>query len=378
MASLDHVVADHPTAFLLQEVCEGQANEISRELRARGLHYVERFHNASSKKWNLGCGGLEGWGNVVFHVGDRLGEVKEGTFAAQDGWLTRAQNRGYVCVHVPSPSFWACSTHIDVKPEPQKGQLDELARIADGLAHPSGGGSVPVVIGGDFNVKPESAALDGVFAGSYARGRGHLVELDVTPNDAGRPHDVERGRERHVRPPPRPSRAAPAELSRRRRICAGPILASRVRMEVRAPMTRHVTVIPESLSVGNAWRIMQERHIRHLPVVNGGKLVGIISDRDLLRHGHPAPDGELTFTNGCVADIMTLCPIVCPPDASVSNAARLMTEKKIDALPIVSSGKLVGLLTSTDLLQLLIDDTRARIPFDFQIALVGQAAPASA
>lgn len=176
-AVLEHVVKDRPAAFFLQEVCEGQANAISRALRDKGLRYVQRFQNAASKKWNLGCGGFQGWGNVVFHVGDRLGEVKEGTFAAQDGWLTRAQNRGYVCVHVPTPDFWACTTHVDVKAEPQRAQLDEIARIVDGLAQ--GGGGTPVVVGGDFNVKPDEAALDGFYAPTYARGQGKLVEFDV-------------------------------------------------------------------------------------------------------------------------------------------------------------------------------------------------------
>lgn len=148
----------------------------------------------------------------------------------------------------------------------------------------------------------------------------------------------------------------------------GLVLASHLRMQVRAPMTRQVTVIPESLSVANAWRLLKEKSIRHLPVVNSGKLVGIISDRDLLRHGHVLADGELGFNNRSVADIMTLKPMVCAPEASVAQAAQIMVENKIDALPVVSDGRLVGLITSTDLLQLLIEESRIPLPFDFQLS----------
>lgn len=177
-AVLEQVERLRPAAFVLQELCEGQANALSSALRARNLPYAQRFRNASSKFVNLGCGGPEGWGNAVFHAGARLGEVVEGEFAAQGPLLSRAQNRGYVCVRVPSPAFWACSTHIDVAAEQQKAQIDELARVARSLTT-RGGPRVPVVVGGDFNVAPGSDRLDGMFATSYARGAGALLERDV-------------------------------------------------------------------------------------------------------------------------------------------------------------------------------------------------------
>lgn len=135
-------------------------------------------------------------------------------------------------------------------------------------------------------------------------------------------------------------------------------------------MTRQVVIVPPSLSIANAWEIMQSKQIRHLPVVQDGKIVGILSDRDLLRIAHTSPSGEIAFVPRSVADIMTLNPIVCAPDASIASVATVMTEKKIDALPVVANGRLVGLVTSTDLMQLLIDRDELRLPFDYQIETV--------
>jgi acetoin utilization protein AcuB len=138
-------------------------------------------------------------------------------------------------------------------------------------------------------------------------------------------------------------------------------------------MTRDVIVVPHTFSVANAWKLLQERKIRHLPIVDNGRLVGIISVRDLLRLAHTTPTGELAFVNRELGDIMTLDPITCTPEASVAEVARIMTEKKIDALPVVSGDRVGGLVTSTDLLLLLTDPMAERLPFDFRVAHVSDA-----
>lgn len=135
-------------------------------------------------------------------------------------------------------------------------------------------------------------------------------------------------------------------------------------------MTREVVVVPPSLLIANCWSIMQAKRIRHLPVVDAGRIVGILSDRDLLRVGNVLPSGELGFVRRHVADIMTLTPIVCAPDTSVAEAARIMTEKQIDALPVAVDGRLIGLVTSSDLLNLLHESAEASLPFAFQIEML--------
>jgi acetoin utilization protein AcuB len=137
-------------------------------------------------------------------------------------------------------------------------------------------------------------------------------------------------------------------------------------------MTREVIVVPPSLSVAHAWRVLRENRIRHLPVVDRGKLAGILSDRDLLRLGHVLPSGDLRFVDRAVGDIMTLEPVTCAPNTSVAEVVRVMTTHKIDALPIVSGDRVVGLITSTDLL-LLLDRSEEPLPFEYRVAEISPA-----
>ena len=132
-------------------------------------------------------------------------------------------------------------------------------------------------------------------------------------------------------------------------------------MESAAVMTRDVVVVSPMVSVGGAARLMERRRIRHLPVIENGRLVGILSDRDVLKH---AP------SLSC-AEAMTPAPWTCLPDASVSHVARLMLDKRIDSVPIISaSGSLAGMVTSTDLLWLLVErDQARRLPIDFQLRI---------
>jgi CBS domain-containing protein len=130
-------------------------------------------------------------------------------------------------------------------------------------------------------------------------------------------------------------------------------------MHTSAIMTRNVVVVSPTLSVGVAARLMRGAHVRHLPVVEARKLVGILSDRDLVKHAPDATCGQA----------MTRAPVTCSQDASVGRVAALMLEHKIDSIPIVSvSGTLVGLVTSTDLLGLLVDRAQAQVlPFEFEV-----------
>ncbi|MGH7328767.1 MAG: CBS domain-containing protein, partial [Polyangiaceae bacterium] len=99
-----------------------------------------------------------------------------------------------------------------------------------------------------------------------------------------------------------------------------------------------------------------------------GLLVGIVSDRDFLTAGRSHASGEIVFPKQTVAEIMTMKPIVCSPSSTIAEAAKLMTSKKIDALPVVAKDRLVGLITSTDLLRLLVDSAPAdALPFEFHL-----------
>jgi acetoin utilization protein AcuB len=134
-------------------------------------------------------------------------------------------------------------------------------------------------------------------------------------------------------------------------------------------MTRRVIVAPPQMSLAAAWEVMQRERFRHLPVVSSNLLVGILSDRDVLLHA--TTDGhEVSVPDIAVATAMSPAPYVCLPSTHVADVVRTMTERKIDALPVVDDeSHLVGLVTSTDLLLLLIELEEAKlpIPFDFEL-----------
>lgn len=151
-------------------------------------------------------------------------------------------------------------------------------------------------------------------------------------------------------------------------------------MHVSTPMTREVVVVPPELRLDVAYRIMQEKRIRHLPVVGAGVLLGMLSDRDVLLRARVLDDGAVLVPSTSCGAAMTPSPTTCAIDASVDQVVRVMTERKIDAIPVVaSSGRLVGLVTTTDLLLLLLNPGEARpLPFTFQLEELGEEPQAEA
>lgn len=126
-------------------------------------------------------------------------------------------------------------------------------------------------------------------------------------------------------------------------------------MRVKDRMTRVVaTVLPET-SVRAAVELMKKRRIRHLPVVDReGRLVGIVTDRDLRQMMFaPAVQDNLenlatVFKTLTAGEIMTWGVVHVRPDTPIRDAARLMHERKVGALPVVERERLVGMLTETD------------------------------
>jgi len=135
-------------------------------------------------------------------------------------------------------------------------------------------------------------------------------------------------------------------------------------------MTRDVIVVAPELPLSQAWRVMTREKIRHLPVVRAGELLGMLSDRDVLVRGTVGTDGSIRIPpTVLVGEAMTPTPLeTCEPSTDVADLVRLMTEKKIDAIPVVKGVRLIGLVTSTDLLFLLLDRGEADpLPFEFRI-----------
>jgi acetoin utilization protein AcuB len=128
-------------------------------------------------------------------------------------------------------------------------------------------------------------------------------------------------------------------------------------MNVSKWMTRSpVTVRPET-PVPEAKQIMERRRVRHLPVVDGDRLVGIVTDRDI-RLNLPSPATSLSvweinylLARLTVGEVMTKRPVTIEAGSPVTDAAKLMLERRIGALPVVEDGALVGIVTETDLLR---------------------------
>ena len=120
-----------------------------------------------------------------------------------------------------------------------------------------------------------------------------------------------------------------------------------------------VTTEPDALIL-DAQKLMQEHHIRRLPVVDkGGKLVGLIT-QDRLREVSPSPVTSLSVweLNYLVAkmkvkDVMVKDVVTVTPDTTIEEATSLGQSRGIGTLPVVDKGKLVGIITATDLFKIL-------------------------
>ncbi len=143
-------------------------------------------------------------------------------------------------------------------------------------------------------------------------------------------------------------------------------------MKVSTTMTRNVVCVAPNDSLRDAYNIMSEWTIRHLPVLVGNVLVGILSDRDVLLHAKRRSKGEIEVDDALVSEAMTTQPMTCSLSSDVASVAERMLENKIDSLPVTADdGTLIGLVTSSDLLQLLVEDVspsrRLSLPFQWRV-----------
>jgi acetoin utilization protein AcuB len=115
-------------------------------------------------------------------------------------------------------------------------------------------------------------------------------------------------------------------------------------------MTVSPVVIGSDRTLADARRLMRERGIRHLPVVDAGALVGVVSQRDLylaetLRGVDPATD--------TVREAMSADPYAVPPGAALEEVATTMAERRLGSAIVVDRGSVIGLFTTVDALRAL-------------------------
>lgn len=127
-------------------------------------------------------------------------------------------------------------------------------------------------------------------------------------------------------------------------------------------MTREVVVLREEDALAEVAADMERYRFRHLPVVDGRTLVGIVSQRDLLRftvsqleHGPAAADKERRIEESTfVARVMTRDPVTVLPETPIAVAAKKLMDGRFHSLPVVdANNELVGIVTDHDLLKVL-------------------------
>ncbi|MGA8181059.1 MAG: CBS domain-containing protein, partial [Desulfobacterales bacterium] len=126
-------------------------------------------------------------------------------------------------------------------------------------------------------------------------------------------------------------------------------------------MRKHLVTVPPDTTLRKAKEIIQDKRINHLLVVNkDGNLIGIVSDRDV-KQSWASPATALSvhelnylLNQLTVEAIMVKKIITISPGTTIERAAYIMQENRINALPVIESEKLVGIITSTDVMGVLL------------------------
>ena len=137
-------------------------------------------------------------------------------------------------------------------------------------------------------------------------------------------------------------------------------------MLVEQRMSRPVIAIHPDLPIHDARNLFKQEKIRRAPVIKNGKLVGIVSDQDLI-DASPSPATSLSvwemnylLSKIAVKDIMSKDVITIDEDTPIEQAARIMADNKIGGLPVMRDNKVVGMITETDLFKVFLELMGAR------------------
>ncbi|HXL01620.1 MAG TPA: CBS and ACT domain-containing protein [Candidatus Atribacteria bacterium] len=137
-------------------------------------------------------------------------------------------------------------------------------------------------------------------------------------------------------------------------------------MLVKDRMNKEVVTVPPSTTVLEAEKIMKDKNIRRLPVVEKGELVGIVTYNDLLEASPSKATTlsrfEITYllSKMSVAEIMTREVIYTKPDTPIEEAALIMNKNQIGGLPVVEAGRVVGIITESDIFEILVETLGVR------------------
>lgn len=131
-------------------------------------------------------------------------------------------------------------------------------------------------------------------------------------------------------------------------------------------MSRPVITVPPEMPIIEALNLMRREKIRRTPVFKDGKIVGIVSDKDLL-NASPSQVSSLSvwelnylLSKITVKEVMTKTVLTVTEDTAIEEAARIMADNKIGGLPVVRGDAIVGIITETDLFKIFLEMMGAR------------------
>src|SRR5215211_8627214 len=139
-----------------------------------------------------------------------------------------------------------------------------------------------------------------------------------------------------------------------------------VKMFVGERMSRPVISVSPDEPINEVLAMFKREHIRRAPVMKSGKLLGIVSERDLL---NASPSSATTLSvwelnylisKVKVKDVMSKKVITVDKDTPIEEAARIMADTKIGGMPVTSTGRVVGIITETDLFKIFLELMGAR------------------
>lgn len=139
-------------------------------------------------------------------------------------------------------------------------------------------------------------------------------------------------------------------------------------MYVKSKMTPNPVTVTPDVSISTAFGIMKERQFRRLPVVQGGKLIGIVTEKELQQVSPSTATSlsvfELNYLleKTTIKDAMSRDPITVQDDDLIEKAALLMRTNKVGALPVMHGDQLVGMITESDIFDAFIDTMGFRNP----------------
>jgi len=126
-------------------------------------------------------------------------------------------------------------------------------------------------------------------------------------------------------------------------------------------MTKEVITLPLNDSLFDAKNLFKKHHIRHIPVVENEKILGMLSLTDLLRisfvdsYGDNESIDTTIYSMLNISQVMANDPVNVSSNSIIKDVASLLATKEFHALPVVDNEKLVGIITTTDLLNYLVD-----------------------